>query len=236
MACAEPSPFTGNISTATSISRLSERSLRDSSAHPVQRACAAGGCSSCSRRRSIACVDSGWFILGPEVERVRSRVRRRQRCGVTPSASAIGTDAIALILRALGIGPGDEVITTPLSAAYTALAIMMTGATAGLCRRRRRVSHPRRGSRRACDHAEDAGNSARASLRTGGRHAGARARRNPSRPGARRRLLSGASGHCERPARSDDRDRGRVQFLSRPKISARWAMAGAIVTNDSRSG
>src|SRR5690606_18092271 len=40
-----------------------------------------------------------------------------------------GTDAIALTLRALGIGPGDEVITTPLSAAYSTLAIMMAGAT-----------------------------------------------------------------------------------------------------------
>ena len=39
-----------------------------------------------------------------------------------------GTDAITLILRALGIGAGDEVITTPLSAAYSALAIMASGA------------------------------------------------------------------------------------------------------------
>jgi dTDP-3-amino-3,4,6-trideoxy-alpha-D-glucose transaminase len=39
-----------------------------------------------------------------------------------------GTDAIALILRGLGIGPGDEVITAPLTAAYTALAVVMAGA------------------------------------------------------------------------------------------------------------
>jgi dTDP-4-amino-4,6-dideoxygalactose transaminase len=39
-----------------------------------------------------------------------------------------GTDAITLILRALDIGPGDEVITPPLSAAYSALAVMLAGA------------------------------------------------------------------------------------------------------------
>jgi len=39
------------------------------------------------------------------------------------------TSALHLLLAGLGIGEGDEVITSPLSAAYTALAIMMAGAT-----------------------------------------------------------------------------------------------------------
>ena len=69
----------------------------------------------------------GWFVLGPEVEAFEEEF-----AAVSGAACAVGvgtgTDAIALILRALGIGAGDEVITTPLSAAYTALAIMMAGA------------------------------------------------------------------------------------------------------------
>ena len=40
-----------------------------------------------------------------------------------------GTDAIALTLRAIGVGPGDEVITSAVSAAFTGLAILMAGAT-----------------------------------------------------------------------------------------------------------
>jgi dTDP-3-amino-3,4,6-trideoxy-alpha-D-glucose transaminase len=72
-------------------------------------------------------VGSGWFVLGPEVEAFESEFA--QAMGAAHAIGVgTGTDAIALILRALGIGPGDEVITTPLSAAYTALAIMMTGA------------------------------------------------------------------------------------------------------------
>ncbi len=72
-------------------------------------------------------VDRGWFVLGPEVEAFEHEFA--VTCG-SPCAIGVGsgTDAIALILRALGIGPGDEVITTPLSAAYTALAVMMVGA------------------------------------------------------------------------------------------------------------
>jgi dTDP-4-amino-4,6-dideoxygalactose transaminase len=72
-------------------------------------------------------IASGWFILGPEVEAFEREFA--EACGA-PHAVGVGTgtDAITLILRALGIGAGDEVITSPLSAAYSALAIMMAGA------------------------------------------------------------------------------------------------------------
>jgi dTDP-4-amino-4,6-dideoxygalactose transaminase len=72
-------------------------------------------------------VDRGWFVLGPEVEAFEQEFAAA--CGL-PHAVGVGTgtDAITLILRTLGIGPGDEVITTPLSAAYTALAVMAAGA------------------------------------------------------------------------------------------------------------
>ena len=72
-------------------------------------------------------VERGWFVLGPELEAFEKAFAH-----ATGAAHAIGvgtgTDALALALRAIGIGPGDEVITAPLSAAYSALAIMMAGA------------------------------------------------------------------------------------------------------------
>ncbi|HUK34942.1 MAG TPA: DegT/DnrJ/EryC1/StrS family aminotransferase, partial [Vicinamibacterales bacterium] len=79
------------------------------------------------RRAIDRVVTSGRFVLGPEVDAFESEFAvasgARHAVGV-----GTGTDAIALTLRALGIGAGDEVITTPLSAAYTALAVMMAGA------------------------------------------------------------------------------------------------------------
>jgi len=72
-------------------------------------------------------IARGWFVLGPEVGAFEEEF-----AAASGAARAVGvgtgTDAIALILRALGIGAGDEVITSPLSAAYSALAIMMAGA------------------------------------------------------------------------------------------------------------
>jgi dTDP-3-amino-3,4,6-trideoxy-alpha-D-glucose transaminase len=70
---------------------------------------------------------SGWFVLGPELEAFEHEFAAA--CGAACAVGVgNGTDALALILRALDIGPGDEVITTPLSAAYTSLAIIMAGA------------------------------------------------------------------------------------------------------------
>jgi dTDP-4-amino-4,6-dideoxygalactose transaminase len=73
-------------------------------------------------------IASGWYVLGPEVEAFEQEFAAAS--GAAHAAgTGNGTDALAIILRGLGIGPGDEVITSPLSAAYSALAIVMAGAT-----------------------------------------------------------------------------------------------------------
>lgn len=73
-------------------------------------------------------IARGWFILGPELAAFEEEFARASDAGYAVGVGT-GTDAIALALRGLGIGAGDEVITTPLSAAYSTLAIMMAGAT-----------------------------------------------------------------------------------------------------------
>jgi dTDP-4-amino-4,6-dideoxygalactose transaminase len=72
-------------------------------------------------------ITRGWFVLGPELEAFEREFSEASGAAHTVGL-ATGTDAIALALRALGVGPGDEVITSPLSAAFSALAIMMAGA------------------------------------------------------------------------------------------------------------
>jgi dTDP-4-amino-4,6-dideoxygalactose transaminase len=72
-------------------------------------------------------LDSGWFILGPEVEAFE---RELAAAVGAPQAIAVGngTDAIELALSSLDVGPGDEVVTSPLTAAFTALAVVSVGA------------------------------------------------------------------------------------------------------------
>jgi len=70
----------------------------------------------------------GSFILGPNVAAFEEEAAR-----YLGAAHAIGvangTDALLLCLRALGIGPGDEVVTTPFTFFATAEVITLAGAT-----------------------------------------------------------------------------------------------------------
>jgi len=72
-------------------------------------------------------IARGWFVLGPEVDAFEAEFAAasgaRHAIGV-----ATGTDAITLLLRAAGIGLGDEVIVPAMTAAYTGLAVIAAGA------------------------------------------------------------------------------------------------------------
>jgi dTDP-3-amino-3,4,6-trideoxy-alpha-D-glucose transaminase len=70
---------------------------------------------------------SGWYILGPEVEAFEREVTAAFECGHAIGVGN-GTDSITLALMALGVGPGDEVVTSPLTATFTALAVSRLGA------------------------------------------------------------------------------------------------------------
>lgn len=78
-------------------------------------------------------LDSGRLILGPSVEAFEwnfSRLLSQQGHGV---GVGNGTDALAIALRALGIGPGDHVLTVANTAVATVSAIRMAGATPVFC-------------------------------------------------------------------------------------------------------
>jgi len=73
-------------------------------------------------------MQDGRFILGPQVEALEGEIARytHTRYGI---GVANGTDALVMALRALGIGPGDEVITSPFTFFASAEGISNVGAT-----------------------------------------------------------------------------------------------------------
>jgi len=71
---------------------------------------------------------SGHFINGPNVSALESEIAQYVGCRFAVALNS-GTDALHLALRALDIGRGDEVITTPFTFIATTEAIGIVGAT-----------------------------------------------------------------------------------------------------------
>lgn len=73
-------------------------------------------------------LEHGQFIMGPEIEELERELA--QFVGVRHAISvASGTDSLEIALRALNIGPGDEVITTPFTWISSCEVIGLVGAT-----------------------------------------------------------------------------------------------------------
>ena len=72
--------------------------------------------------------ESGWYVLGREVRGLEAALAARWGLSYAVGVAS-GLDAIELSLRILGCGPGDKVLTTPLSAFATTLAIVKLQAT-----------------------------------------------------------------------------------------------------------
>lgn len=78
--------------------------------------------------RIDAVLEHGQYIMGPEVKELEDRLAaytEAKHCITVAS----GTEALLISLMALGIGPGDEVITTPFTFVATAEVIVLLGAT-----------------------------------------------------------------------------------------------------------
>ena len=73
-------------------------------------------------------LDSGTFVLGPQVSAFEDELAHAHGARFAIACNS-GTSALHLALLAMGVGPGDEVITVSMTYGATAAAILYTGAT-----------------------------------------------------------------------------------------------------------
>ena len=126
------------------------------------------------KERIAEVLESGRFILGPNVQAFEEEAAAY--LGVPETIGvANGTDAIVLVLDAMGIGPGDEVICPAFTFYATAEAIVQRGATPVFADIDPATLNLDPEDVAGADHAADEGDHARAPLRP------ARAR-SPSSP------------------------------------------------------
>lgn len=78
--------------------------------------------------RIQAVLDHGQYIMGPENAEMETRLARFTGAKHCIAVSS-GTDALLIALMALGVGPGDEVITSPFTFVATVEVIVLLGAT-----------------------------------------------------------------------------------------------------------
>lgn len=75
----------------------------------------------------LAVLEDQMFINGPQVNQLEKLIAEYTRCRCATAVSS-GTDALLESLMALGVGPGDQVITTPYTFFATAGCIWRSGA------------------------------------------------------------------------------------------------------------
>ena len=73
-------------------------------------------------------LESGSYVLGPQLVKFEEELARYMETKEAVGVNS-GTDALLLVFLALGLGPGDEVITTSNTFFATAEAIWLAGAT-----------------------------------------------------------------------------------------------------------
>ena len=156
---------------------------------------------------------SGRLSLGPTIDRFEELIAERVGAPYAAAVSS-GTAGLHMLVRAAGIGEGDEVITSTLSFAASGELFPLRGRDAGLRRRRPAHVESRPGRRGGGDHRADEGNRRRRHVRLPVRARGADGDRRAPWARADRGLGRGARGRVQGEADRVARSARGVRLLS----------------------